>query len=300
MARLFKGLMWLCAIGIAVAGAGYFAVLPQLGQSNAPTLDGGLAGDADRGKYLVAAGGCVACHTDVKAKGKFLAGGGALKTPFGTFYAPNITSDKTHGIGGWSLAQFATAMRAGIAPDGQHYFPSFPYTSYAAMKAQDIADIKSYLDGVAAVAVPARAHELVWPFSDRRLVGAWKELYFKHRAFNDRPGKGATWNRGAYLVNVLGHCGECHTQRNWLGGSTGIPLAGNSNGPDGGKVPSIRALSKGKTGWSKDQLALSLQIGMTPSGDFLGGTMAEVVAHVTGKLTPDDQAAIVAYLHDLE
>lgn len=290
----------MCVVSVALAVAGYIAVLPQLGQPSASVSVATLAGDADRGKYLVTAGGCIACHTDLKKKGKLLAGGAALKTPFGTFYAPNITSDKTHGIGGWSLQQFATAMRAGIDPDGQHYFPSFPYTSYTAMTLQDIADIKSYLDTVTAVATPSRTHDLAWPFSDRQFVGAWKELYFAQRTFKDTPGKSSAWNRGAYLVTVLGHCGECHTQRDLLGGSTGTALAGNTNGPDGGKVPSIRALSGGKKAWSKDQILLSLQVGMTPSGDFLGGTMAEVVSHSTAKLTAEDQAAIVAYLVDLD
>ena len=300
VARVLIALAWLFGVGVVVAVAGYVTVLPQLGQPVVSQPLGPIVGNADRGQYLVAAGGCVVCHTDVRNNGKLLAGGAALKTPFGTFYAPNITSDKTHGIGSWSLQQFTTAMRAGIRPDGQHYFPSFPYTSYTAMALQDLADIKRYLGSVAAVPAPSRGHDLNWPFSDRQLVGLWKEFYFKQYQLRDKPGKSAAWNRGAYLVTALGHCGECHTQRDSLGGHTGVPLAGNSNGPDGGKVPSIRALPRRDQAWTRDQLLLSLQVGMTPTGDFLGGSMAEVVTHSTAKLTADDQEAIVTHLFDLD
>ncbi len=300
MARLLKRLFWLGTLALLLAVAGYVLVLPRLGRTDISGRIDGLAGNAGRGKYLVVAGGCIACHTDLKKKGKFLAGGAALKTPFGTFYAPNITPDKTHGIGGWSPVQFANAMLAGLAPNGEHYFPSFPYTSYAAMKLQDVADIKSYLDTVEPVSQPSRPHEIGWPFSDRNLVGIWKELFFRTATFDAQPDKGANWNRGAYLVNVLGHCGECHTQRNFLGGSSGVPLSGNYNGPEGADVPSIRGLAQRKKPWSKDDVLISLQVGMIPSGDFLGGTMAEVVAHSTGKLTPRDQAAIAEYLISLK
>ena len=300
MARLLKGILWLGALGLIVAIAGYILILPRLGQADLSAAVGGLSGDATRGEYLVIASGCIACHTDLKNKGKFLAGGAPLKTPFGTFYAPNITSDKTYGIGKWSSDQFAKAMLAGIAPDGGHYFPSFPYTSYAAMRPQDVADIKSYLDKVEPVSQPSKPHELGWPFSDRSFVGVWKELFFEPNAFKEHSDKSEAWNRGAYLVNVLGHCGECHTQRNLMGGQSGVPLAGNSNGPDGARVPGIRGLTARKKPWSNNDLLLSLQVGMIPSGDFLGGTMAEVVAHSTSKLKPSDQAAMSEYIMRLK
>ena len=300
MRRFLKGVLWLALLALLVASAGYFFVLPQLGVSGDSPRIANLTGDAQRGQYLVIAAGCIACHTNIKAKGKFLAGGPALKTPFGKFYAPNITSDKTYGIGGWTQEQFAKAMLAGIAPDGSHYFPSFPYTSYTAMKPQDVADIRRYLDTVAPVASPSRPHELIWPFSDRKFVGVWKELYFKPRTFKTASEESQSWNRGAYLVEVLGHCGECHTQRDFLGGQSDTPLEGNTSGPDGGKVPGIRGLISRKKPWNKDDIVMSLQVGMMPSGDFLGGTMAEVVAHSTGKLTPDDRAAIAEYLVSLK
>lgn len=301
MGRLLKLLIVLGVLGMLGFAAVYFLALPQLGQPGKLRDFTGITGDASRGEYLIAAAGCIACHTDIKKKGKFLAGGAALKTPFGTFYAPNITPDKNHGIGGWTLAQFALALTAGISPKGEHYFPSFPYTSYTGMTAQDIADLKSYLDTVEAAAVPSRPHDLFWPFSDRRFVGGWKEVNFKPGQFEPAPGKPAAWNRGAYLVNVLGHCGECHTQRDVLGGHVGNSHAGNSRGPNGSKVPKIRDLRTGNgEHWTKDELTMALQIGMKPSGDFMGDVMAEVVEHSTGKLKPEDLSAMAEYILSLK
>ncbi len=292
MAKLARAVVWLTLIGVVVLVVGYFVVLPQLGRSAQPVSVANLAGDAKRGEYLAIAAGCLTCHTDFKKKSKLLAGGPAINTPFGTFYGPNITPDKTHGIGGWTLEQFSQALTAGISPDGRHYFPSFPYDSYAAMIPQDIADIKSYLDSLPSIATPSRPHDLPWPFSDRTVLGTWKWLNFN-------PGRAEAMSRGAYLVNVLGHCGECHTQRDLLGGKTGLALAGNTNGPGGSKVPSLRGLSTDGKLWTADNIKLSLQVGMKPNGDFLGDTMAEVVAHSTGKLSDEDRAAIATYLISL-
>jgi len=293
MANLVKYLLWFAMLSIVCVVAGYFLALPHLGCSTPPVSVAGLTGDAKRGGYLAIAAGCLTCHTDYKKKGKLLAGGPAIKTPFGTFYGPNITPDETHGIGGWTTEQLSQALTAGVSPNGSHYFPSFPYTAYTRMKPQDIVDLKSYLDTVAAVPSPSRPHELAWPFSDRSVVGGWKLLNF-------RPSRNGDMSRGAYLVNVLGHCAECHTQRDLLGGKTGIPLAGNTNGPDGAKIPGLRALATDGTAWTADNIKLSLQVGMKPNGDFLGDTMAEVVAHSTGKLSDEDRAAIATYLLSLQ
>lgn len=289
MAKLLRSVVWLTLIGVVVLVAGYFVVLPQLGRSVQAVPVAGLAGDAKRGEYLAIAAGCLTCHTDYKKKGKLLAGGPALKTPFGTFYGPNITPDEKYGIGGWTLEQLSEALTAGISPEGNHYFPSFPYTSYGAMKPQDVADIKSYLDSVPPIEAPSRPHDLPWPFSDRNVLGAWKFLNFN-------PNRAGDSSRGAYLVNVLGHCAECHTQRDLLGGKSGRPLAGNTNGPGGAKVPGLRRLSTDGQPWTADNIKLSLQVGMKPNGDFLGDTMAEVVAHSTAKLSDEDRAAIANYL----
>jgi mono/diheme cytochrome c family protein len=293
MAKFVRYVLWVAMTGLVVAIAGYVLVLPKLGRSTQAVAIAGLIGDPKRGAYLATAAGCLTCHTNYKKKGKLLAGGPAIKTPFGTFYGPNITPDKKYGIGSWSLEQFSRALTTGMAPNGNHYFPSFPYTSYAQMKPQNIADIKSYLDTVTPVSSPSRQHDLSWPFSDRNAVGAWKMLNFN-------PSRDGGMSRGAYLVTVLGHCGECHTQRDLLGGKTGLPLAGNSNGPDGTKVPGLRGLATDGTTWTADNIKLSLQVGMKPNGDFLGDTMAEVVEHSTGKLNDEDRAAIAAYLLSLK
>ena len=293
MVKIAKYVFWLAAIGVFCLVAGYLWVLPHLGRSTPPVSVAGLTGDSKRGAYLATAAGCLTCHTNYKTKGKLLAGGPAIKTPFGTFYGPNITPDKIHGIGRWSLEQFSKALTSGLAPNGDHYFPSFPYTSYALMRPQDIADIKSYLDAVTPVPSPSRPHDLTWPFSDRNAVGAWKLLNFN-------PSRSGTTNRGAYLVNVLGHCSECHTQRDLLGGKTGLPLAGNSNGPGGAKVPGLRGLNTDGAIWTTDNIKLSLQVGMKPNGDFLGDTMAEVVEHSTGKLSDKDRSAMAGYLLTLK
>ncbi len=293
MAKLLKYIFWSAMIGLACVIAGYWFVLPKLGRSTPPVAVAGVTGDAKRGAYLAIAAGCLTCHTDYKKKGKLLAGGPAIKTPFGTFYGPNITPDKTHGIGDWSLLQFSKALTSGIAPDGNHYFPSFPYTSYAFMKPQDVADIKTYLDKVTPVASASRPHDLAWPFSDRSAVGAWKLINFN-------PSEAAKMTRGAYLVNVLGHCTECHTQRDFLGGKTGLPLAGNTNGPGGSIIPRLRNLVTDGAAWTADNIKLSLQLGMKPNGDFLGETMAEVIEHSTAKLSDEDRAEIAKYLLSLK
>lgn len=292
MARFARFIIWLALTGVVIVVAGYFLALPKLGRSVQAVNVDGLTGNAKRGAYLAVAAGCLTCHTDHKKKGKLLAGGPAIATPFGTFFAPNITPDKTHGIGGWTAEQLSKALTAGVAPDGNHYFPSFPYTSYVAMKPQDIVDIKSYLDTVTPVAQPSRPHDLSWPFSDRNAVGVWKLLNFKTTRDKDM-------SRGAYLVNVLGHCGECHTQRDLLGGKTGLRLAGNTNGPGDAKVPGLRRLTADGAPWTADHIKLALQVGMKPNGDFLGDTMAEVVEHSTGKLSDEDRIAIATYLLSL-
>lgn len=292
------------ALFVVLAAAGlalfYVFVLPGFGKEERALNFAGITGDGQRGKYLVEVAGCVTCHTDDKNKGAYLAGGPPLKTPFGTFFAPNITSDKTVGIGSWSVEDLGRALTAGIAPDGSHYFPAFPYTSYRNLKVQDIADLKAYLDTVGAVPKPSRRHKVSWPFSDRRFVGIWKTLYF---APNDDPAwahKSGPAAHGAYLVNAVGHCGECHTQRDLLGGKTGPHLGGNTRGPDGTKVPGLRTLTKPDgTHWTVDDIVMSLKVGMTPSGDFLGDEMAKVVEHATSKLTPSDLQAMARYIRSL-
>lgn len=256
----------------------------------------------ERGAYLVTAGGCEACHT-VKdgAEEDYLAGGRAIETTFGTFYAPNITPDPDTGIGGWSDAQFIRAFREGVAPDGSHYYPAFPYTSYTGVRDEDLLAMKAYLFSVPAVRRENRAHELPWYASFRFVLAFWKWWYFQPGPFEPSMDRDDHWNRGAYLVRHLGHCGECHTPRNLLGAlDTARELAGNPRGPEGESVPNItphRETGLGK--WSGSDLSDLLAIGMYPDGDFVGGSMVEVVDLNTARLTADDRRAMIEYLRSL-
>ncbi len=257
--------------------------------------------DPERGKYLLAAGGCVACHTDKKNKGPALAGGRALKTPFGTFFSPNITPDKATGIGKWSDADFVRALRHGVRPDGSHYFPSFPYPSYTAMTDEDMLDLKAYLFTLAPLAKANKTHDLSPPFGWRPLVWFLKALYFTPGAYRPDPAKAEQWNRGAYLVRALGHCGECHTPRDVFGGrKRDMELAGTTAGPEGGIIPNITPDAETGIGrWSDRDILSLLELGALPDADFVGGQMGEVVHEVTGKLTDADRRAIVVYLKSL-
>ncbi len=261
-----------------------------------------FGGDAGRGKYLFDAAGCAACHTDKKGKGAPLAGGRKLKTPFGVFTSPNITPDPQHGIGKWSDGDFIRAMRLGIAPDGRHYFPVFPYPSYTGLTDADILDIKAYLFTRPPVARPNEPHGAAPPFGWRFMVPVWKALYFTPGPFRPDKARSAEWNRGAYLVRALSHCGECHTPRNILGGpKAGMTLAGTGKGPEGGIVPNITPDKETGIGrWSDADIKDLFKLGMLPDGDFVGGPMGEVVDETTSRLKDADLKAVILYLRSLK
>lgn len=292
--RWFAGIVFVL---FALAALIYAFVLPALGQAGAKRDFTGVSGDAERGAYVLRAAGCVGCHTDAATGGALLAGGAALKTSFGNFYAPNITPDATYGIGGWSLSAFSRALTEGLSPDGEHYFPAFPFTSYTKMTAQDVADLKVYLDSLMPVPRQNREHDLTWPFSDRRFLGLWKLINFQAGEFRPDPERSAAWNRGAYLVQGPGHCAECHTQRNLIGGLSGPALAGNRQGPDGTTVPAIDALyHHPEQPWTPEDLIFALQTGLMPDGDTFDGSMGEVVEQGTSYLDDADITAIANYL----
>jgi mono/diheme cytochrome c family protein len=251
-----------------------------------------------RGHYLVYAGGCITCHTDQEHSGAYLAGGRALKTPFGTFYTPNITPDKETGIGRWSDDDFVRAFREGVNPQGENLYPAFPYTSYTGITREDLLAIKAYLFSVPVVHHPNREHDLPWYLSYRWLLSGWKWLNFEPGVFKPDPSRSAQWNRGAYLVRHLGHCGECHTPRNWMGGmERRRALAGNPDGPEGGKVPDITPDTKTGIGtWSVSDIDYFLLTAMLPDGDFAGSGMSEVIDDNTSHLTAEDRKAIAEYL----
>lgn len=253
----------------------------------------------ERGRYLVHAGGCITCHTEDSADAKPLAGGRALESPFGTFYSPNITPDERSGIGGWSDDAFVRAFWDGVGPDGEHYFPSFPYTSYTGVSREDLLAIKAYLFSLEPVEKESRAHDLAWYMSTRLAAGAWKALNFGPARFEPDASRDEQWNRGAYLVRHLGHCGECHTPRS----ATGVmladrELAGATLGDE--KIPNISTHPTDGIGrWSAGDIEYFLDIGMLPGGDFAGSSMVDVIEDNTSKLTRADRLAIAAYLKSL-
>ncbi|MFN0303032.1 MAG: c-type cytochrome [Burkholderiales bacterium] len=254
-------------------------------------------GDVERGAYLAKAGGCLACHT-AEAKGSTeFAGGNALKTPFGTFYGPNITPDPKAGIGHWSEADFIRAMRHGTRPDGAHYYPAFPYPSYTKIADSDLKDLFAYLRSLPPSAQPSKPHELHLPFRFRFVLWFWKFLFFTPGPLLADAKQTPVINRGAYLVQALGHCGECHTPRNLLGGPKGSRFLAGGKGPDGKGIPNITPTKLKK--WSDKDLTDFLTTGLTPDGDVVAASMGEVITNTLSKLTPADLAAMLAYLRSI-
>jgi len=254
-------------------------------------------GDAKRGEYLAKAAGCVGCHTEEKKDAVPFAGGRALKTPFGTFYGPNITPHPQAGTGRWTEADFVRAMRLGERPDGKNYFPAFPYTSFTKISDGDLRDLWAYLRTLPPSARANQEHDLWFFFRWRFLVTFWKWFFFTPGPFTSLPGLSDIANRGAYLVQALGHCGECHTPRNFLGGpKTGRFLAGGK-GPDGKDVANLTPTGLKKL--SDRELTDFLTTGVTPDGDVPAEAMGEVIRNTTSQLTPADLSALIAYLRAL-
>jgi mono/diheme cytochrome c family protein len=253
--------------------------------------------DAKRGMYIAKAGGCVGCHTEERQDATPFAGGRALKTPFGTFYGPNITPDPQAGIGAWTEGDFRRAMRYGERPDGAHYFPAFPYPSFTRMTDEDVRDLWAYLRSLPPNSRKSQPHDLGFPYSWRPLVGAWKRLFFTPGAFVPDPQLTPTLNRGRYIVEALGHCGECHTPRNLLGAPKQDRFLAGGTGPDGKKVSNITPTRLKK--WSEGELRDFFTTGMTSDGDVPAEAMAEVIRNTTSQLTPDDLNALIAYLRSL-
>ncbi|MEI9985671.1 MAG: cytochrome c [Aliidongia sp.] len=253
---------------------------------------------ARRGEYLFNAANCVGCHTDKGHGGARLAGGGAIETPFGTYFSRNITPDPAYGIGAWSDADFLHALRDGISPAGEHYFSAFPFPAFTFMTDRDILDIRAYLATQPPVAQANRPHEVSFPYDVRLSMLLWRALYFQPGPLAPDPTRSAEWNRGAYLAIAVGHCGECHTPRTALGGlDQDRRFGGNKlSGPKGKLAPNISTdLKDGIGKWSVDEIAALLKSGMTPDGDFVAAPMSEVVDG-TAKLTDADRMALATYL----
>jgi mono/diheme cytochrome c family protein len=295
---MLKKLALAGALVLAAGGMGFWALTAP-----APIDPARLAalpeGNAGRGEAVFWAGGCASCHAAPGASGQDklkLGGGLRLATPFGTFVAPNISPDAKHGIGSWTLPDFANAMLAGISPEGEHYYPAFPYTSYARMKDQDISDLFAFLKTLEPVQGAAPGHELAFPFSLRRGLGLWKLMYLD-------PGPAVVLQRideqlqrGQYLVEGPGHCGECHTPRDMAGGLKLDQWLAGAKAPAGeGTIPNITSGEGGIGEWSAADIAYYLESGFTPSFDSVGGEMVAVQENMA-RLTPEDRAAIAAYL----
>jgi mono/diheme cytochrome c family protein len=291
--RITVALAVLAAAGLA---AFWFLTRPEV------VAAGTLAAhtpNLDNGRTLFFAGGCASCHASPNQPDRTRLGGGlALHSPFGTFHVPNISSDARDGIGGWSEAQFVTAVLKGTSPAGKHYYPAFPYTSYQRMRVEDVRDLFAFLQTLPAVAGRARPHQLPFPFNIRRGVGLWKLLYLDGEPFRPDPAQSPEWNRGAYLVNGPGHCAECHSPRNPLGAIVADKRFTGGPDPEGGQgsVPNITQARLAR--WSVAHIAELLASGRTRNGDTVGGAMAAVVRETT-HLSPEDRRAIAAYIKSL-
>lgn len=289
-----KNLIKLALIaGLVGFGAFWLLTLPK---TIAPSEVNHLTGSADKGALVFAAAGCSSCHSAKNGDPLILSGGRAFASDFGTFYAPNISPDPESGLGNWSLAEFATALQKGVSPKRQHYYPAFPYTTYQNMELADIADLFAYLKMLPSAANPSRAHDVAFPFSLRRGLGLWKRLFMPNGFHLPDENLTAIEKRGRYLVEAMGHCTECHTPRNFLGGlKQDRWLAGGPN-PDGkGKIPNITPHADGIGNWEEIDVITYLNSGFTPDYDSAGGAMAEVVENMK-HLPEADLKAIASYL----
>jgi mono/diheme cytochrome c family protein len=292
---MLRKLVVAVAIVIVAGGVAFWLLtIPQ-------TVPAGALGphqpDLANGRTMFLAGGCSGCHASEGDDKTRLGGGLALKSPFGTFYVPNISSDRHDGIGVWSEADFVTALSKGTSPDGRHYYPAFPYTSYQRMRLEDLRDLFAYLKMLPVVSGKVRDHDMAFPFGFRRGLGLWKLLYLDGAPFAPDPNKSTMLNRGAYLAEGPGHCAECHSPRNLMGGIvTAQRFAGGPNPEGKGWIPNITP--KGLGDWSENDIAYLLESGQTLDGDAVGGSMAEVVRN-TAQLAAEDRTAIAAYIKSL-
>ena len=290
MRRLFYAV-----VVLALAGAAVFWWITRPTVADAAVL-AGLEPDLAQGEQVFYAGGCASCHAAVGAEDDarlVLTGGRAFPSPFGTFYAPNITPDPDNGIGGWSALDLYNAMHHGVSPEGQHYFPAFPYASYVRATPQDIVSLHAFLQTLPTDPAASKAHDVGFPFNIRRSLGGWKFLFHKDGWVVDPGDLTEAETRGRYLAEAMGHCGECHTPRNVLGGmKLGAWLSGAPNPVGEGTIPNI---TPGRLTWSESDLAAYFDTGFTPEFDSAGGHMADVIANLS-QLPESDQAAIAAYL----
>ncbi len=281
-------------MGLLVAGA---AVAANLGRrENEIAHDGQNYAEIERGHYLAIVADCTGCHT--KPGGAFMAGGYPIATPFGKLISPNITPDRDTGIGAWTDDQFVAAVQKGRAEDGSHLYPAMPYTAFSKMPREDMLAIRAYLDTLSPVHNDVVSNQLPFPFNIRASMAVWNGLFFHPAPFRGDPTKSAAWNRGAYLVEGPGHCGVCHTPKNFLGADKssdalqGAVLQGWTS-PD--LTQDQRA---GLADWSVDDIVAYLKTGHNRIASA-SGPMGDVIADSTSHMHDDDLKAIATYLKDL-
>jgi mono/diheme cytochrome c family protein len=304
-AKMLAAVMLVIAAGVV----GGLYVLSEPRPVAASTLPR-RAPDLANGEVMYHAAGCISCHKPAAGQGgegdaPLPSGGAPFKTPAGAFYPPNITPDRETGIGAWSDADFVNAVQHGLSPHGSHYIPAFPYTSYGRMKVEDVLDLKAYLFSLPAVKAERRPPDVllgsVGEALVRRATGLWKRLVGTPRGIAYHADESGPWNRGHYLVNAPGHCGECHTPRNVLMIPIGSETFRGGPHPDGkGKVPSLIDLVGRKRYKDADDLANALQFGETFGYDDLSsGGMGDVQTNLS-KLPESDIKAIATYLAGLK
>jgi mono/diheme cytochrome c family protein len=298
MGRFLRNRWAVAALALVAVGAAAAAISLHVPE---PDISPPLAQrqpDAAHGEYVAVLGDCAGCHT--APGGQALAGGIAFATPIGTIYSTNITPDRETGIGSYSFTDFVRAMREGAAPDGRRLYPAMPYTAYAKMSDEDLQDLFAYLrSGVAPVSQAAHPNVIAWPFDMRWPLAWWNIAFHDDQRFAADPAKDAVWNRGAYLVEALEHCGECHTPRR-------VTQSLNNSKKFAGAVTqgwmayNITADShSGVGGWSDAALTAYLTTGHADAHSSSSGPMAEVIVNSLRQLKPDDVRAIVAYLRSI-
>jgi len=268
------------------------------------TLDASRESQIERGEYLALAGNCASCHTT--GSGGFMAGGVSFETPFGTIYSTNITPDPDTGIGNWTALQFFNSMRHGVRADGQHLYPAFPYTAFTKVTDEDLAALFAYLKSIPAIRLENTANDIAFPFSVRSLMAVWKTMFFDEGMFAADESRSAEWNRGAYLVDALAHCGACHTPRNVLGAEkTSMAMAGGvytDKVPSGNlrpwSAPNLTSAPNGLGLWQVGEVASYLKSGINAHVATFG-PMNEVIINSTRHLSEADVTAMAVYLKGL-
>lgn len=299
MKKIFK-----YALGLGVLLAGAAAVVWALNVQDEVDVKVPMARAAPsegliaRGAYLALAGNCMTCHT--ARGGQSYAGGRAIDTPFGTVFTSNLTPDQKTGLGSWSPAHFWRAMHNGRSKSGRLLYPAFPYTSYTQLTREDSDALFAYLGSLPAAAQPNRPHALRFPYQSQAALAVWRALYFSPGVYQPDASRNAEWNRGAYLVNGLGHCAACHTPRNALGASNDkLSLAGGLIPMQNWYAPALTSPHEAGVGdWDRADIVSLLQTGVSPQASVIG-PMAEVVQRSTQHLSPEDLSAMARFLKEI-